>query len=351
MPPSLASNNNSHSLALRLTGSSAGLGALEPELEILETPDTPLDLLEDRLQEHAHDTTCTPGKSQLVAMENKILALQTQVTQLERDLAVAHARIQDLTEINSFLCRTPSNPASARAHEATEPQPPPEHPLPPESRQSSMPPPCHSRLSSPALVTCLGESLPAGVGLNKSYTHAPIFDCSDRELYKDWKRAVLRKLKMSSCLYPTPESGVLYMASRLAGVAADILNHAIDEGEPEADDVASAFLLLDDSFQDSDEYVTALAAMERLIMKADNTVDTFLAKWNKLNIKLGRDENSRPAVTEFRNKLPAYLTLKLLDLRPTSTLAQLVERARWVEQNLIQLNHSHPRESKPPQHQ
>ena len=43
---------------------------------------------------------------------------------------------------------------------------------------------------------------------------------------------------MSACLYPTPKSGVLYMASRLAGVAADILNNAIDEREPEADDVA-----------------------------------------------------------------------------------------------------------------
>ena len=211
-----------------------------------------------------------------------------------------------------------------------------------------MPPPGHSCLSSPALVTCLGESLPAGVGLNKSYTDAPVFEGSDRELYKDWKQAVLRKLKMSACLYPTPESGVLYMASRLAGIAADILNDAIDEGEPEADDVASAFLLLDDSFQDSDEYKTALAAMERLTMKADDTVDTFLGKWNKLNIKLGRHKNSRPAVTEFRNKLPASLTSKLLDLRPTSTLAQLVECARWVEQNLIQLNQSHPRESKPP---
>ena len=90
------------------------------------------------------------------------------------------------------------------------------------------------------------------MGINKSYTNAPIFDGTDRELYKDWKRAVLRKLKMSACLYPRPESGILYMALRLAGVAADILNHSINKGEPEADDVASAFLLLDDSFQDSD---------------------------------------------------------------------------------------------------
>ena len=160
-------------MASRLTCSSARKGALEPELEILETPDNPLDLPEDRLQEDARDTTCAPGESQLVATENKILALQTRVTQLERDLAVAHARIQDLTEINCFLRRTPSNPAPARDHEAAEPLPPPEHPLLPESRQSSMPPPAHSRLSSPALVTCLGESLPAGVGLNKSYTDAP----------------------------------------------------------------------------------------------------------------------------------------------------------------------------------
>ena len=108
----------------------------------------------------------------------------------------------------------------------------------------------------------------------------PVFDGSDRELYKDWKRAVLRKLKMSTFLYPMLESGVLYMASRLAGVAADILNHEFDEGEPKADDVASAFLLVDDSFLDSDEYGTALAAMERLSMKADDTLDMFFAKWN-----------------------------------------------------------------------
>ena len=127
-------------------------------------------------------------------------------------------------------------------------------------------------------MTCLGESLPAGVGLNKCYADAPVFDGSDRELYIDRKREVLRKLKISACLYPTPESRVLYMAPRLAAVAADILNHAIEEAEPEADDVASAFHLLDDSFQDSDEYGTALAAMDHLIMKADNTVDTFLAK-------------------------------------------------------------------------
>ena len=68
------------------------------------------------------------------------------------------------------------------------------------------------------------------MGLNKSYTDAPVFDGTDREQYKDWKRAVLRKLKMSACLYPTPKSSVLYMASRLAGVAADILHHAIDKG-------------------------------------------------------------------------------------------------------------------------
>ena len=60
------------------------MGAPEPELEILETPNTPLDLPEDRLQEDACDTTCAPGESQPVVTEDKILALQTRVTQLER---------------------------------------------------------------------------------------------------------------------------------------------------------------------------------------------------------------------------------------------------------------------------
>ena len=57
-----------------------------------------------------------------------------------------------------------------------------------------------SRLSSPAVVTCLGESLLAGVGLNKSYTDAPVFKGLDRNLDKDWKCAVLHKLKKSACL-------------------------------------------------------------------------------------------------------------------------------------------------------
>ena len=329
-----------------LTRSSARMGALE--CETLETPNISLHLPEDQLQEDARETSLAPGDSQPAARQNKILALETRVTQLEAGLTVAHARIQDLTEIYSCLRRTTSNPALARANENAEPPPSPEFPAPPVSRQSSVLPPGPSRLSSPALVTCLGECPPAGVGLNKSYTDTPVFHSSDRELYKEWKRAVLRKLKMSASLYSTPESGVLYMASQLAGVAADILNHAIDEGELEADDVVSAFHWLDDSFQDSDEYGTALAAMDHLIMKADDTVDTFLAKWNKLKIKLGRDKNSRPAVTKFRNKLHASLTSKVLDLRPTSALAELVERACRVEKNLIQLNHSHPRESKPP---
>ena len=107
-----------------------------------------------------------------------------------------------------------------------------------------------------------------------SYTDATVFDSSDCELKKDWKRAVVHKLNISSCLYPTPESGDLYMAWRLAGVEADILNHAIDKGEDEGEDVASAFLLLDHSFQDSEEYRTALAAQERLVMKANNMVHT-----------------------------------------------------------------------------
>ena len=50
-------------MASRLTPSSARMGALEPELEILETLDTPLDLPEDRLQEDAPDTTCAPSES------------------------------------------------------------------------------------------------------------------------------------------------------------------------------------------------------------------------------------------------------------------------------------------------
>ena len=60
MPPSLASNTNTQSMASRLTRSSARMGAHEPELEILETPDTALDPPDDQLQEDVRDTTCAP---------------------------------------------------------------------------------------------------------------------------------------------------------------------------------------------------------------------------------------------------------------------------------------------------
>jgi hypothetical protein len=36
-----------------------------------------------------------------------------------------------------------------------------------------------------------------------------------------------------------------------------------------------------------------------------NSMDSFLAKWQKLNIKLGRDQDSRPAIQDVLNKMPA----------------------------------------------
>ena len=137
-------------MASRLTRFSALMGALEPELEILETPETldnTPDRPEDGPQEDARETSRALGEAQPAATYNETLALRTRVAQLERDLAVAHNRIRDLTENNSLLRRTASNPAPARAIENAEPPPPLEHLPPPDSRQSSMPPPGHSRLS------------------------------------------------------------------------------------------------------------------------------------------------------------------------------------------------------------
>ena len=113
------------------------MGALEPKLEILETPETldnTLDLPEDRLQEDAREASRTPGESHPAATDTENLALRTRVAQLERDLAVAHNRIRDLTEINSLLRRTSSNPAPGRASETAEPPPPLERPPPLDSR-------------------------------------------------------------------------------------------------------------------------------------------------------------------------------------------------------------------------
>ena len=99
-------------MVFRLTRSNAGMGALK--LETLETPEMPLDLPEDRLQEDACKTSRSLSGPQPAATENKILVLKTRVTQLERELTVAHASIQDLTETTCFLRRTALNPAHAR---------------------------------------------------------------------------------------------------------------------------------------------------------------------------------------------------------------------------------------------
>ena len=56
------------------------------------------------------------------------------MAQLEADLAVARDCIRDLTEINSLLRRTPSNPAPAGATENVERPPPPQVMALPESR-------------------------------------------------------------------------------------------------------------------------------------------------------------------------------------------------------------------------
>ena len=109
-------------MASRLTRFSARMGALELELE---NPDMPLEQPEDRLQEDTRQTSCAPGESQPAATETENLALRTRVAQLETDLAVAHDRIRDLTEINSLLRRTAWNPAPAQAIENAEPPPPP----------------------------------------------------------------------------------------------------------------------------------------------------------------------------------------------------------------------------------
>ena len=74
----------------------------------------------DPLQEDALETSRSP---------DEVLALRTRVAQLEGDLPVAHARIQDLTEINSHLRLAALNPAPKRANENAEPPPPSELPV------------------------------------------------------------------------------------------------------------------------------------------------------------------------------------------------------------------------------
>ena len=62
-----------------------------------------LDLPEHRLREDALETSRAASESQPEAMEKENLTLQTRVTQLEAELALAQACIQDLRKIESFL--------------------------------------------------------------------------------------------------------------------------------------------------------------------------------------------------------------------------------------------------------
>ena len=62
--------------------------------------------------------------------------------------------------------------------------------------------------------------------------------------------------------------------------------------------------------------------------------------WQKLNIKLGRDQDSRPAIQEVPNKMPAALGARLLSFRFT-IMGQPIDQARIIEQNLAQFRMAH----------
>ena len=111
-----------------------------------------------------------------------------------------------------------------------------------------------------------------------------------KEKYKPWKRALKNKLKNSACLFPTPSAGVDYVLSRLADLPWDIVNNAQENSYDGVPSVDAALALLDKAFLDADEYGSALVALEKLKMTSEDSVDGFLAKWQKLNIKLGRDQ-------------------------------------------------------------
>jgi hypothetical protein len=111
------------------------------------------------------------------------------------------------------------------------------------------------------------------VGYNKSFADAPIFDGSDKEKYKPWKRA----LKNSACLFPTPSAGVDYVLSRLADLPWDIINNAQENSDDGVASAEAALVLLDKTFLDADEYGSALVALEKLKMTSEDSVDGFLA--------------------------------------------------------------------------
>jgi hypothetical protein len=225
-----------------------------------------------------------------------------------------------------------------------EPSTNPDLPVPSIERTSTKPAAETPRASPrPILITCFGETLPPDVGYNKSFADAPIFDGSDKEKYKPWKRALKNKLKNSACLFPTPSAGVDYVLSRLADLPWDIVNNAQEDSDDGVASVEAALALLDKTFLDADEYGSALVALEKLKMTSEDSVDGFLAKWQKLNVKLGRDQDSRPAIQEVLNKMPAALGARLLSFR-FMTMGQLIDQARIIEQNLAQFRTVHPRE-------
>jgi hypothetical protein len=257
---------------------------------------------------------------------------------LRKELEEKTTRIQELEELNESLrqraAASPPVPRMQLRHSA----PAPRAPAPLASVEAQPEPASHEGdAGRPPLTTAFGEVLPLGEGYNKSYADAPIFDGTEREKYKAWKRAVMRKLKASACLYRTPAAGVAYVLSRLATLPKKM----IDQADP--DTPAEALEILDDAFLDHDEYGTALAALEKLKMAPGETVDIFLAKWRDLNIHLERSENSKPAIREFRSKLLVSLSNRLIG-QEFATLAALARSARIVERDIADLNTFHPRQ-------
>lgn len=251
-------------------------------------------------------------KRKLVEAAETVTRLRAERDAARNELARQEVALTELRELNSLL-RQKADPAATRVLSLT------------------------PGTERPQLVSAMGEVLPPGYGYNKSYADAPVYD-GDRLKYKAWKRALVRKLRASACLYPDPTSGVEYALSRLSGLPEKMVVQA----DPLT--VEKMLEILDAANLDHDEYGTALNAMEKLQMAATESADEFLARWRELNLHLERDENSRPAIREFRGKLPASIANRLVGTT-YPTLSALMDRARVIERDLADLNASHPRKA------
>ena len=169
---------------------------------------------------------------------------------------------------------------------------------------------------------------------------APVFDHGEATEFYSWLRRIKLKLSVNADRYPTPESRIGYVVSRLSGAAARHVEPYLDREGSTVEDVYST---LDQRFGDPFRKQTARDKYRQL-RQGHKEFAVFIAEFYEYSMQAEIPMGDQ--IYDLRDKLSFELKQEVLRYRP-NTLADFVNEIQFANRNLTQLNKDKARFKKP----